>query len=56
MANGISNDIFNRILDIGDTNIIKYRSVYSKILLKTKVKGLGHININKKYRKYKDFY
>ena len=29
---------------------------FSKILLKTKVKSPKYININGRYRKYKDFY
>ena len=37
-------------------NQLKQKSTYSKVLLRTKTKSLKYININKKYKKYKDFY
>ena len=56
MTDIISNNIFNRIPNIGDINQLKLESTYSKILLKTKVKSLGYINIYKRYKRYKKFY
>ena len=41
---------------MGNTNQLKYKSTYSKILLRTEVKSLGYINTYKRYRRYKDFY
>ena len=56
MADIISNSIFNRILNIGNTNQLKLESTYSKILLKTKVKSLECVNTYKRYKRYKKFY
>ena len=56
MADIISNSIFIRILNVGDTNQLKSGSTYSKILLKTEVKSLGCVNTYKKYKRYKKSY
>ena len=48
MVDIISNGIFNRILNINNTNQLKLGSTYSKILLRTEVKSLGYINTYKK--------
>ena len=41
---------------MGDTNQLKQRGTYNKVLLKTKAKSLRRVNINKRYKRYKDFY
>ena len=41
---------------MGNINQLKYRGIYSKVLLKTEVKSLKFANIYKKHRRYKDFY
>ena len=41
---------------MGNTNQLKYKGTYSKILPKTKAKSLGYININGKYKRYKNSY
>ena len=41
---------------MGNINLIKYRSTYSKVLLRTEVKSLEYANINKRCGRYKDFY
>ena len=53
MIDIISNNIFNRILNIGNTNQLELKSIYNKISLKTEVKSLGRVNIYRKYRRYK---
>ena len=35
---------------------LEYKGIYNKVLLKTKVKSLKYIDINRKYKRYKDFY
>ena len=41
---------------MGNINQLKYKSIYGKILPKTKVKSLKYININRQYKRYKDSY
>ena len=41
---------------MGDTNQLKSGSIYSKILLKTKVKSPGCVNTYKKYKRYEKSY
>ena len=41
---------------MGNTNQLKQRGIYNKVLPKTKAKSPGHININRGYRKYKNSY
>ena len=56
MTDIISNGIFNRIPNVGNINQLELESIYSKILLRTKVKSLGYVNTYKRYRRYKKFY
>ena len=41
---------------MGNINQLKQKGTYSKVPLGTKAKSLKYININKKYKRYKDFY
>ena len=56
MADIISNGIFNRIPNVGDTNQLKSKSIYSKILLRTEVKSPECINTYRRYKRYKKSY
>ena len=56
MADIISNNIFNRIPNVGNMNQLKLGSTYGKISLRTKVKSLGRVNTYKRYKRYKKSY
>ena len=51
-----SNTLPNKILNVNNTNQLKLKSTYSKILLRTEVKSLRYINTYKRYRRYKKSY
>ena len=41
---------------MGNINQLEQRGIYSKVLLKTKAKSLGCVNIDGECGRYKDFY
>ena len=41
---------------MGNINQLEQRGTYSKVPPRTKAKSLGCVNIDKGYKRYKDFY
>ena len=41
---------------MGNTDQLKYKSTYSKVLPRTEVKSLKYINTYRRYKRYKDSY